>query len=161
MNAPYRHAIAPECPVCGLVPAPGGTECPDCGEDLAPLMWLQSQRTLLFNEGLRRAKLGQDDAAIRLLEEACAFSSQSGDTLVVLGKLYVRKGRLDEARRVWEKCLVVEPDHTGATRALAQLDRLEAAAAKPSRRSRTWAKLKRSFRPRGRGAAVDTPPPSS
>ncbi len=161
MNSLATLKSAPVCPVCAVAPAPGRTECPDCGEDLAPLMWLQSQRALLFNEGLRLAKLGQDDAAIRLLEEACAFSSQSGDALVVLGKLYVRKGRLNEARRVWEKCLALEPDHAGASRALAQLDKLEAATARPSRRSRVWARLKRPFRRRGPRTSVDTPPPSS
>src|SRR5687768_13603824 len=96
------------CPNCKIGLPAGSTTCPDCDEDLAPLMRLQWAPYVAYNDGLRLAQAGDLDAALRKIQEAVKVLPDEPDIPIVLGKLYAQKGNWIEARQWWgtalEKC---------------------------------------------------------
>jgi outer membrane protein OmpA-like peptidoglycan-associated protein len=123
------------CPLCGVAPQPDG-RCPDCGQDLAPLSYLQARPALLYNRALDLVAAGDPERAARHLEAALAEDDTLVDAWTVLGKLRARSGRADDARRALAAALVLRPDHAGARAALAGLDARAAAEAEARRRAR-------------------------
>lgn len=123
------------CPLCRLAPDAAGT-CPDCGQDLAPLTYLAVAPALAYNTALAQADAGDDDGAVRSLQQAVAQDEGFLDAWMVLGKLHARNGRADEARRAWGAVLAVDPAHQGATEASARLD--ETVAGSVGSRRRGW-----------------------
>jgi nucleoid-associated protein YgaU len=112
------------CPVCN-VPLPAQSSiCPDCGEDLSPIVYLQQEAALLYNRGLSYAQSGETAQAISLLERSLQVDSSRVQTLTLLAKLYVKQGERLNAAAVWERALEFEPDNQDIRDGLAYLDQL-------------------------------------
>lgn len=72
--------------------------------------------------GYQMLKMGSLEAAHVLLEANRADHPQSASALFGLGRAHSTSGDLKAARREFQRALMLDPEHRGATRALAQLD---------------------------------------
>ena len=112
------------CPVCHIPLDDRSAKCPDCGEDLTALVYLARRADILYNEVLGAAQAGQVDDAVRILEESLRIQ-RGAAALVLLGKLYARKGLRAQARSAWAEALQIHPGDAAAESGLAYLSRLE------------------------------------
>ena len=146
--APASEPIV--CPVC-RVPLPKGTTlCPDCGEDLAAIVYLQRQADVLYNAGLCAAQAGDLDRAIRQLEQSAELGKTS-TTLGLLGKLYSQRGQRDRARDAWQEALQIAPECEAAQEGLSYFASLEADEARGAEQVRlTQLQLRADERRRAR-----------
>jgi hypothetical protein len=110
-----------DCPVCRVRPEPGGTRCPDCGEELAAVIRLRTRGALEYNRALEYAGVGEDELAVRHLLQALDEDAGLVDALVVLGKLHLRGGRVREAHDAWDRALGLMPEHPAARAAVESL----------------------------------------
>ncbi|MGA4542695.1 hypothetical protein ACPA54_22130 [Uniformispora flossi] len=117
----------PVCPVCRIPPAPGATTCPDCREDLAPLLFLRSRADRGYNAALADAVDGRHAAALDELRWVLADNARHVPALVLLGKVHARLGADTDARAAWQRALRLAPGHETATACLGALP-----AAKPT-----------------------------
>ncbi len=122
------------CPTCGVPPRPGTTICPQCKEDLAALIHLQSLPAIYYNEGVRLAGEGQLDAAIARLLLAVGRDPSLVAPYAMLARLYARKRLWREAASWWREVLAREPENAAARAGLTEALRREAA-----RRRERWA----------------------
>jgi hypothetical protein len=116
------------CPNCGIALPAGATICPECNEDLAPLLRVRLAADIAYNEGLRLARSGDLEGAIIKIHEAVAAASEHPAAYIVLGKLYAQKGIWSLARWWWQQALVRWPEDEAARRELAALEQREARA---------------------------------
>jgi hypothetical protein len=72
--------------------------------------------------GYQMLKMGSLVAAVTLLEANLADNPHSASAAFGLGRAYATDGNADAARGELERALALDPDHRGATRALAELD---------------------------------------
>jgi nucleoid-associated protein YgaU len=124
------------CPACQTPLGPEATACPVCGADLAAAVYLQRQADVLYNAGLRAARVGDVAKAILLLEQCVRGDVVPGSgrdpeewpqpALALLGKLYARQGQWEQARRAWQQALRAAPGNLAAQQGLAYLAELEA-----------------------------------
>ena len=115
------------CPICCVALRADTTVCSGCKEDLALLVYVQSQHGLLYNKGLELAKAGDVPGAILALQQAEGTGGRSVAATTLLGKVYAQSGRYDDARLSWERVLLIEADSAGAASGLAALDAVERA----------------------------------
>lgn len=111
----------PVCPVCRIPPAPGATTCPDCREDLAPLLFLRSRADRGYNAALADAVDGRHAAARDELRWVLADNARHVPALVLLGKVHARLGADTDARAAWQRALRLAPGHETATACLGAL----------------------------------------
>jgi outer membrane protein OmpA-like peptidoglycan-associated protein len=116
------------CPLCRLEPDET-SRCPDCGQDLAPLVHVAALPALSYNRALEQAAAGDDDGAAGSLRLALQEDEGFAEAWTVLGKIHARNGRTEEARSAWKRALDVVPGHQAAQEALAALAAVEAARA--------------------------------
>ena len=94
------------CPVCGhVVVADDKGHCPICEADLTPIVNWRVHGSSLYNRGLEASSKGQWDVAAVLLEQARVATPNAADTALLLGKVYARMGRIDEARAALDDAL--------------------------------------------------------
>jgi hypothetical protein len=134
------------CPNCGTVLPAGTTTCPECHEDLAPLLRVRFAADIAYNEGLRRARSGDLEGAIVKIHEAVAATPAHSAAYIVLGKLYAQKGIWSLARWWWQQALDRWPEDEVARRELAALDRREARLAEQDGRAKERQEWFRSVR---------------
>ncbi|WP_345673140.1 hypothetical protein [Yinghuangia aomiensis] len=123
-NGTSPRAWQPEstlCPVCRIPPAPGVTTCPDCREDLAPLLFLRSRADRGYNAALADAVDGRHAAALDGLRWVLADNARHVPALVLLGKVHARLGADTDARAAWQRALRLAPGHETATACLGAL----------------------------------------
>lgn len=132
------------CPGCDSALPGGASTCPECGEDLAPLLRLEMEPYLLYNQGLSLVQSGDLDGAVLKLRSAMAAMPAEPGPYVVLGKIYAQMGDWAQARRWWEAALRRWPGDPAAQQGLQALEAhrtaAEVAARKESvhQRRRRW-----------------------
>ncbi|GAB5470762.1 MAG: hypothetical protein Kilf2KO_37920 [Rhodospirillales bacterium] len=77
--------------------------------------------TAAFEEAVAMIDAERYDDAIALLEGASALEPNSADVWNLLGFAYRKSGRNDEAFTVYNKALLLNPDHVGANEYLGEL----------------------------------------
>lgn len=123
-HGPSPRAWRPEptlCPVCRIPPAPGVTTCPDCREDLAPLLFLRARADRGYNSALAQAVASHHVAARDELRWVLADNARHVPALVLLGKVHARLGAEADARAAWQRALRLAPGHETAAACLAAL----------------------------------------
>lgn len=68
----------------------------------------------LSNLGAIRAKLGDEDEAVRLYQLALAAYPNFPDALFNLGNIHRRAGRMEQAGELFRSCTLADPDHAPA-----------------------------------------------
>lgn len=90
------------CPVCDRqVQADDRGQCPVCETDLAPLVRWRVQAARLYNEALEACSARDWPVAAVLLEQSRQFLPSFAEAAMLLGKVYARLGRVEEAKRVF------------------------------------------------------------
>ena len=113
------------CPVYHVPLSAGSTVCPDCGDNLAPLMRLQFAPYIAYNQGLALAEAGDRDGAILKMLEVVEELPDNPSGYIILGKLYAQCSNWDRARYWWEKALARWPEEESARRGLAVISNHE------------------------------------
>lgn len=126
------------CPLCGHAPDHTGM-CPDCRQDLTPVIYLDEWPALQYNRGLALAAEGEDTAAVAALQRAVDADPSFVDAWMVLGKVHARSGDHAAARRAFAAVERERPGHEGARAALDAVDGATAAAQARQRSRRTVA----------------------
>lgn len=119
------------CPNCNVALPLNETLCPECGEELAALVRLRWEPYLLYNEGLRLARLGDLAGAAAKMRNVVAGLPDERIAYHVLAKLYTQLGNHPEAALWWEAALRRWPGDEAARVGLAGLARLAEVMATP------------------------------
>jgi nucleoid-associated protein YgaU len=78
------------------------------------LVHLSNQGLVYYDEGLRLAKSGQEEAALHHLQTAVVLNPEHTDSYVVMGKLYAQRGAYEEAISTWQRALHLAPPDSPA-----------------------------------------------
>ena len=90
------------CPACERqVRADDRGQCPVCETDLAPLVRWRVQAARLYNQALEACSAGDWPVAAVLLEQSREFLPDFAEAVMLLGKVYARLGRVEDAKRVF------------------------------------------------------------
>jgi tetratricopeptide (TPR) repeat protein len=99
------------CPYCGgIVPANTTTICPDCHEDLSPLIHLESGHLIRYNEGLALAREGRLEEAKACLAAALAHKESFAPAHILLAKIHAKEQRWPEAQASIKRALELAPE---------------------------------------------------
>lgn len=128
-----------KCPVCQTPLPAGATVCPDCGENLAALVYLESQSQVSYNKALALSRTNDLDAAIFAARQSLEADKTNVRALVLLGKLYAQRNLRPEARAAWEQAMQLEPKQESAKAGLAILDQQERVEAEAKKAASTAA----------------------
>jgi predicted Zn-dependent protease len=153
MNAERRF-----CPFCGRPVSPEWQHCVACGGALATVIASGNEPSKAmtptvtespaprderrWNEALLRLKLGELEAAGKLLSDIVLATPRDARALALLGAVRLRQHRIEEAQAYLDKAVLMAPDSPFVrlklaeywlalgvpSRALAELDEAEAAA---------------------------------
>jgi LysM repeat protein len=110
------------------------TTCPECGQNLAVLVRETRRVDVFFNEGLAAARAGDDSLGIRRLEDALTLAPQRVDVIELLARLYLRRGRREDALAAWKRLLQIAPENEAARQAVRDLEATHDDARRQSRR---------------------------
>lgn len=98
-----------ECPVCTSKQSSNELTCQRCQADLSLLVHLNNQGVVYYNEGLRLARLGQEEVALEHLQAALLLNPDYAESYLVMGKLYAQRGAYEEAIIAWHRVLRQAP----------------------------------------------------
>lgn len=98
-----------QCPFCQTENRDDRASCYHCTGDLVALRAVVNKAKNLHNEALEHAERGRAEAAIAALKTAIELDASFAAAWVVLGTIFAREGRVDEARQAWEKALAIDP----------------------------------------------------
>jgi nucleoid-associated protein YgaU len=79
--------------------------CPVCEADLTPIVSWRVHAATLYNRGLEASSKGQWHVAAVLLEQARVAAPNAANAALLLGKVYARLGRVEEARAALDDAL--------------------------------------------------------
>ncbi|MGB0388734.1 MAG: BON domain-containing protein [Ardenticatenaceae bacterium] len=119
------------CPVC-KAQVTNVRVCPECKEDLTPMLLVHNLAPSHYNEGLRLAQEGNIQQAIEQLQTALVIEPSHLDSLIVLGKLHAQQGCYREAIGYWKRALELDPENAKAKEGILKAQ----ARQQPIRRSR-------------------------
>ncbi len=122
------------CPACKVRLLADSTTCPECGQNLAVLVRETRRVDVFFNEGLAAARAGDDSLGIRRLEDALTLAPQRVDVIELLARLYLRRGRREDALAAWKRLLQIAPENEAARQAVRDLEATHDDARRQSRR---------------------------
>lgn len=91
------------------------------------MLRLEMEPYLLYNQGIQLAKSGDLDGAIAKMLAAHKEMPDNPSVLIILGKLFAKKGSWIEARDWWQKTLDRWPEEQAAIDGLDALEKQEAA----------------------------------
>lgn len=97
------------CPQCKTDNREDRTECYHCGQELATLRMIVNRARNHYNEALEHAERERDEEAIRELKHALELDGSFVEAWLVLGTLYARAERLEEAKEAWETAIGQDP----------------------------------------------------
>ena len=145
------------CPYCGGQVPEDTTICPDCHEDLAPLVRLEREHAILYNEGLAAAQAGDlDTARIKVL---CALERETDfvPAVLLLAKIAAAQGDWPLARRTGARALDLAGDDVRVRRLVAAVEAAaleHAPAARPPRGAAPRPSAASPSRPQARGRGI-------
>lgn len=122
------------CPACKVRLLADSTTCPECGQNLAVLVRETRRVDVFFNEGLAAARAGDDSLGIRRLEDALTLAPQRVDVIDLLARLYLRRGRREDALAAWKRLLQIAPENEAAQQAVRNLEATHDDARRQGRR---------------------------
>ncbi|MCX7046949.1 MAG: tetratricopeptide repeat protein, partial [Candidatus Sumerlaeota bacterium] len=98
------------CPLCESVNRDDRDKCYHCDSDLSMLRLVINKAKQHYNLALEHAERQRYDQAIAELRNTLDLSGNFAQAHVVLGTIYAKLSRFDEARTHWEKALALNPD---------------------------------------------------
>jgi tetratricopeptide (TPR) repeat protein len=110
-----------ECPYCNTINRQDRETCYHCGKDISMLRLISNKARHHYNLALEHAERHRYYEAITELQNALDLDNDLVEARVVLGTVYARVNRPDEARAQWERALEISTPHQKAHRYLAQL----------------------------------------
>lgn len=113
------------CPQCQTPNRDDRSECYHCGQELATLRMIVNRARNHYNEALEHAERGRDEEAIRELKHALELDGSFVEAWLVLGTLYARAERLDEAKQAWETAMGQDPRFERGHQYLLKAQRIE------------------------------------
>lgn len=114
-----------KCPVCQTRLPAGALVCPDCKEDLAPLIYLRSQSAIEYNRALALVQADDLERATLAARQAVELEPSNAAALLLLAKILARRDRRSEAKQTLARVLELVPGHAGAQAALSHLEEEE------------------------------------
>ena len=97
------------CPNCKTENRDERATCYHCEQDLSTLRLVVNQAKSHYNDGLEHAERDRTDEAIQEMKRALAADSSFVPAWVVLGTLYAREERFEEANEAWHRALSINP----------------------------------------------------
>lgn len=128
------------CPVCHQPVQVGQTNCPNpnCQIDLRPLAVVDTITDSLFMLAQEQTDRHETHKAVQTLESLIAYQPENVEAWVALGAAYDQAGNAAEARRCWQKVIMIRPEEPRAQAALAKWRVAEEAAQKQARRRQVF-----------------------
>ena len=111
------------CPYCGNTVALNRRICEFCGFDLDPYRRLVERSNVLYNRGLKMAKVRNMSAAIPLLEKSLELNKHNSDARNLLGLIYYEIGDIVEALSSWLISRHLDPEDNEADYFLEKVQR--------------------------------------
>ena len=96
------------CPACELSIQNPGKKCPDCHEDLTPLIRLDAQADTYYNKGLDACKEKDWLTAIEKLSAALALKPLDVDAMVLLGKVYIEMNEIKRSCNIFSNAYKID-----------------------------------------------------
>jgi hypothetical protein len=116
-----------QCPYCQSENRDDREDCYHCKRDLTMLRLIVNKAKQRYNAGLELADRGHNEKAIAELKNALALDHSLTHAHVVLGSLYAREERFDEARAAWRDALALDLQTQKAHEYLGKVDAVETA----------------------------------
>jgi len=113
-----------ECPYCNTENRIDRETCYHCGKDISMLRLISNKARHHYNLALEHAERHRYYEAIAELQNALDLDSNLVEAHVVLGTVYARLNRPDEAREQWERALGINKPFEKAHTYLQQMRRL-------------------------------------
>ena len=111
------------CPYCGNSVALGRRICEFCGFDLEPAKKLVERSNVLYNRGLKMAKVRNLSGAIPVLEKSLELNKHNSDARNLLGLIYYETGDIVEALSSWLISRHLDPEDNEADYFLEKVQR--------------------------------------
>lgn len=99
------------CPQCQADNRDDRTQCYDCSQDLTVLRQVIARSREHFNAGLEHAERNRHDEAISEIKHALELDASFVNAWVVLGTVYARQEKFDEAQKAWQSALAINPQY--------------------------------------------------
>ena len=116
-----------QCPYCQTENRDDQEKCYYCDRDLTMLRLIVNKAKHHFNQGLEFAERNRNDEAITEMRNALDLDGSMVNALVVLGTLYAKQEKFDEARQCWQRALDLDHRYRKAHEYLMKADRVEQA----------------------------------
>ncbi len=97
------------CPQCKTENRDDRSECYHCNQELSTLRMIVNRARNHYNEALEHAERDRSEEAIRELKHALELDGSFVEAWLVLGTLYAREERFDEAKEAWETAMAQDP----------------------------------------------------
>ena len=111
------------CPYCGNSVALNRRICEFCGFDMEPARKLVERSNVLYNRGLKMAKVRNLSAAIPVLEKSLELNKHNSDARNLLGLIYYETGDIVEALSSWLISRHLDPEDNEADYFLEKVQR--------------------------------------
>ena len=111
------------CPYCGNSVALNRRICEFCGFDMEPARKLVERSNVLYNRGLKMARVRNLSAAIPVLEKSLELNKHNSDARNLLGLIYYESGDIVEALSSWIISRHLDPEDNEADYFLEKVQR--------------------------------------
>ncbi|MDK2972311.1 MAG: hypothetical protein PWP23_2066 [Candidatus Sumerlaeota bacterium] len=98
------------CPYCSTENRDDREKCYHCGKDLSMLRLIRNKAKHHYNMALEHAERGRSYEAMGELKNALELDHHLSEAQLLLGTLYARLDRVEEAREQWERVLANDPN---------------------------------------------------
>lgn len=114
------------CPYCQTENREDRETCYACDKDISTLRMVVNKARQHYNDALEHAERNHSENAIEELKQALALDNTLVNAHVVLGTLYARDGRFQEARDCWTRALELQPELARAHDYLGRVESVQA-----------------------------------
>ncbi|MFC1601725.1 tetratricopeptide repeat protein [Candidatus Sumerlaeota bacterium] len=111
-----------QCPYCQAENLEKRDACYNCSKDLTILRMVTNKARHHYNNALEHAERQRHAEAITDLRSCLELDSQFISAYVVLGTIYAKQGKYDEARELWRQALALDPSALKAHEYLGKVD---------------------------------------
>src|SRR6476661_8050077 len=99
-----------QCPFCHTENREDRERCYACDKDLSMLRLLVNKARHHYNDALEHAERNRNTEAIDELRNALDLDRRFTNAHVVLGTLYAKEGKYEEAKQCWSNALELNPE---------------------------------------------------